>query len=515
MPRLVYSIFGTFLCALPAFALAADPVAPVSDGPPLPQHLDCVIQPSEVVDVGTAVPGVIEAIHFHRGQSVKKGSVLAAIRSDVDRAALKVAKARAAQKTPTEIREQSAQLGAVTEKRNRILASKNLVSKQAMDEVAAEKRIAELQVEQERENRRIAELEARRLNEVLRQREIRSPVEGVVMERLKSVGEYIEDQGIVRVAQLDPLHIEVIVPVDHLGQVVPGMTARVTALVPGAQAQVATVEHVDRIADAASGTFGAQLTLPNPGHKVPAGLRCDLEFQPFNAAEATQNLEDLAAHGKSLSDRLNKSAPKNSQPTKPVKPAGPAGKSAAPTKTAPVWKEETPAGKNLQTARAGDAKNRAQKRQSAPQRQQMDMVGELLLSHVAPGVLMRTSAPMTMSAPPKASRTDRKQKQTAAVKKPVAQKSVAKKKTAAKPSAKKTNKGKPVAAPMQGELLLAESGRPCCYSLVEVSNPVLARQLQQALASRPPGTYRRPSTAGGYFILTVQDSISAGRRPAL
>ena len=38
-----------------------------------------------------------------------------------------------------------------------------------------------------------------------------------------AVGEYVEDVPLLRVAQLDPLHLEVIVPIEHLGQAIPAM----------------------------------------------------------------------------------------------------------------------------------------------------------------------------------------------------------------------------------------------------------------------------------------------------
>jgi hypothetical protein len=38
------------------------------------------------------------------------------------------------------------------------------------------------------------------------------------------------------------------------------------------------VKLIDRVFDAASGTFGLRLELPNPGNRLPAGLRCRIQF---------------------------------------------------------------------------------------------------------------------------------------------------------------------------------------------------------------------------------------------
>jgi hypothetical protein len=36
---------------------------------------------------------------------------------------------------------------------------------------------------------------------------------------------------------------------------------------------------VDQVLDAASGTFGVRLALPNPGQQLPAGIRCKVQFE--------------------------------------------------------------------------------------------------------------------------------------------------------------------------------------------------------------------------------------------
>jgi hypothetical protein len=54
------------------------------------------------------------------------------------------------------------------------------------------------------------------------------------------------------------------------------MQAKVTSGLVDAHTYLATVECVDRVADAASGTYGARLSPPNPDYKISAGLRCKL-----------------------------------------------------------------------------------------------------------------------------------------------------------------------------------------------------------------------------------------------
>ena len=243
-------------------------------------ELDCIIEPSEVVDVGVALPGVVHRFLADRSDPIKKGDVLVKMDDGVELAAARLAKARAAMNTAINLRKETAAFGDLTQKRNQELFKKSAISTQEMDQLKTETRIAKLQVQQERDNKRIAELQYRRARAVLDQRTVRSPFDGVVMDRFKTAGEYVDDEPLMRVAQLDPLHVEVIIPVVHLGKVKPGMKAEVSSIFSGSEDYVATVERVDSVADTASGTYGVRLSLANPDHKIPAGLRCQLSFIP-------------------------------------------------------------------------------------------------------------------------------------------------------------------------------------------------------------------------------------------
>ena len=82
----------------------------------------------------------------------------------------------------------------------------------------------------------------------------------------------------VAVAEVDPLWVKVIVPARYLSDFREEMTARVTPEGEGREPIDAKVTVVDRVVDAASGTFAVRLEVPNPGLKIPAGLRCALRL---------------------------------------------------------------------------------------------------------------------------------------------------------------------------------------------------------------------------------------------
>ncbi len=239
---------------------------------------DCMILPNEVIDVGSAITGVIDSIDVERSDSVEAGQVLARLESSVERAAVRVARARAERKV--DLDSSKARLNLGRKRRNRALQlfDNSSLSLDLREEVETQATIAALEVERAREDHRIASLQLEQAVAALELRTIRSPVAGVVVERLMAPGEVVDEETILRLAQVDPLRVEVILPTDLFNRVQAGDRAEILPEPPLDQPRVAEVAIVDRVIDGASGTFGARLLLANPDRGVPAGLRCQLSF---------------------------------------------------------------------------------------------------------------------------------------------------------------------------------------------------------------------------------------------
>jgi len=259
-------------------ALAVAIVAPSARAAP-PAEFDCLLVPHDEITLGSPVPGVVEMLKVREGDFVKKGAVIARLESSVQKADLELARARA--ESDVEIRLKTARLDYETRRgeRNRRLFEKNLLSAQELDDIDADRTTAELELEQARERQAIARLELRRAAAIYAQRSIKSPVSGVVVERFLSPGEFIEQNRIVKISQLDPLDVEVFLPAPLFGAVAPGMTAEVWPDEPVDGPIIATVKRVDRVIDAASARFGVRLELPNRNSRIPAGLRCRARFE--------------------------------------------------------------------------------------------------------------------------------------------------------------------------------------------------------------------------------------------
>ena len=113
----------------------------------------------------------------------------------------------------------------------------------------------------------------------LEQRIIRSSIDGIVTQRALGPGEYVhQDSAIITVARINPLNVETFMPVSLFGRIRVGDMAMVRPDDPVGGDRPARVEVVDQVFDAASGTFGVRLSLPNPDSAVPGGLRCRVTF---------------------------------------------------------------------------------------------------------------------------------------------------------------------------------------------------------------------------------------------
>ena len=243
-----------------------------------PVVLDGLIEPSMVVNVGSSVPGILQTVQAERGDMVKKGQVIARLHSGVERATMELARARSEMEATINERQAQLDFNLRRQERYEELFKKKVIPFEKIDEARTNTKMALMDLEEARENLRLAKLELDRSVEVVKRMTIYSPITGVVMERFLSPGEYIEDQPVVKLAQIHPLHVEVFAPVELLGAVKVGMQADVTPENPVGKAYQAKVTIVDRVVDAASGTFGVRLELPNPKYKLPSGLKCRVTF---------------------------------------------------------------------------------------------------------------------------------------------------------------------------------------------------------------------------------------------
>jgi RND family efflux transporter MFP subunit len=231
-----------------------------------------------VANVGSQVIGLVERLGAERGDNVSAGQPLVILRADVERANAGAADTRARVEADVMAARTSLELAEQKMQRAQALRDEKFVSAQAVEQSQAELELARQKLSQSLSQKRIW-LDERRVAEAqLALRTVRSPFDGVVVERHINLGERVEEKPLMRVAVIDPLRVELMVPTTQYGAVGVGDRVTIRPELPGVEPVTATVSGIDRVLDAASNTFRVRLTLPNPNNRLPAGLRCKADL---------------------------------------------------------------------------------------------------------------------------------------------------------------------------------------------------------------------------------------------
>ncbi len=259
--------------------LAIAIVAPAAGQESQPPDFACLIQPKMLLKLGSPAPSLITEVLVDRGAVVKKGDVVARLELSVEEATLALAKARAENDSAVLTGRAKLEFQKRKDDRAKQLRKNENIAVSVADEAETSARVAESDLREAEVNLQLAQLDMARSDTLLKLRTIRSPIDGVVVERTLGPGEYAFDQAhLITVAQIDPLVVEVFVPLSEFGKIVPGMPADVIPEQPVGGRYRATVTVVDKVFDAASATIGVRLELPNPDYSLPAGLKCQVRF---------------------------------------------------------------------------------------------------------------------------------------------------------------------------------------------------------------------------------------------
>ena len=204
---------------------------------------DCLIEPSQVVEVRASVEGLIAKVHVRRGDSVRRGQALVELQSRAERSAVESARFRsqmegqiASARNRIELRDRK-KLGP----RHPSCEKQNIVSSQARDEAEAELRLAESELQAATGKPRARAHRARSASpSSSRCAPWSAPFNGVVVDRMLNPGDLAEAgtgrKAVLRLAQIDPLRVDVVLPAALFGQVRAGHAAAiVTALVGGSR----------------------------------------------------------------------------------------------------------------------------------------------------------------------------------------------------------------------------------------------------------------------------------------
>lgn len=200
----------------------------------------------EETGVVAKVGGVVKEILVEEGQYVKEGAVLAKL--DDEKISVQLAQARASLD-----KLQSAY------ERNVNLHDQKLISTEAFQQ-------SKYEYEQQKAAYDLAELD-------LKYTSIRTPISGVVSERLIKIGNMVlPNQSVFRVAGLDPLIAVLHVPERQLGKLRVGLAAQLTVDACATEPFTGRIKRISPVIDPATGTVKVTVEVRDPSRRLKPGM---------------------------------------------------------------------------------------------------------------------------------------------------------------------------------------------------------------------------------------------------
>ncbi len=242
---------------------------------------ECLVHADEIADVGAATRGVLARVLVDRADRVTRGQIIAELEAAEEDSQVELARLRVSSDIAVRLARAKAETAELNVERLTKLVKRDLVRKTEHEAAILAAKSARLEEEEAVYQLKVAEVQLRAALATRERRRVRAPFDGVVTDTLMSVGElYNEQAAIIVIARTDPLNVEAYLPAARRAEIEVGHVANVTLETGGRL--TATIHVIDPVLDAATGTFGVQLNLPNPNGNILAGQSCKLHIAPTN-----------------------------------------------------------------------------------------------------------------------------------------------------------------------------------------------------------------------------------------
>jgi RND family efflux transporter MFP subunit len=217
-------------------------------------EVDGLSLPWKAVRVSSPVQEIVAEVKVEEGVAVKKGQVLARLHDEKEQAEHDRAR-KIVEKREFDARAATA------------LVADKITSKEKALEAEIELQLARVDVDVARRK--------------LEEKTIRSPLDGVVVRKLKEEGESADRvEPIFEIVNIDRLFLQFYVDRKLASGLARDQDIEFWVAGEPAARHRARVDFISPGADAASGLFRVKLVFDNPGHALKAGVRVTADFPP-------------------------------------------------------------------------------------------------------------------------------------------------------------------------------------------------------------------------------------------
>ncbi|HET6406906.1 MAG TPA: efflux RND transporter periplasmic adaptor subunit [Chthoniobacteraceae bacterium] len=223
------------------------------------EEIQGLVVPLKSVSVASPVlQEVVDQVLVEEGDTVKEGQPIVQLRAEKEALQVEQYKKVVEQK-------------AFSAKGAAALAKEKMMSREAVLEKETELQLAEI-------NLRQAEV-------LLKEKTIRSPLNGLVVKKYKESGESVDRvEKLVDVVNIDDVYVQFYVDPKLMSSVKENQVVPVRFPVIGDRKFDAKVAFVDPRIDATSGLFRVKLLVANAGHTIKPGMRGVADFAQLTAA---------------------------------------------------------------------------------------------------------------------------------------------------------------------------------------------------------------------------------------
>lgn len=202
------------------------------------------------IDVTSEISGLVRAIRFRHGQTVKKNDLLVVLNPDTEKATLHIYQAQAS-------------IAKITYNRDKAQYAVHAVSKQQVQNDYANLKVAQSQIEREQS--------------LINKKMIRAPFAGKLGITPVNPGDYINPGNkIVSLQALNPIYVEFTLPQQNLPQLKVGQKIQLTTNVFPNEIFYGKINAINPIVDQTTRNVAVEALLKNPKQKLLPGIFADV-----------------------------------------------------------------------------------------------------------------------------------------------------------------------------------------------------------------------------------------------